>query len=425
MTRLPSRRVAPAPSFIASLVLAFALAAGAAPEDQARIGFIYPAGGQQGTNIEVKVGGAYIYGTTAALVSGSGVTVRVVNSRDPSPPRDEPKRKQQKRKNQSVIDEIVTLAVGIAPSAAPGDRELRLLSPDGLSNPLRFQVGPLREVREVEPNDKKDAAVALPGLPVVINGQILSGDADGFKFTARQGQHLVVAVAARALIPYLADAVPGWFQATLALYDDQDREVAYADDYRFNPDPVLLFDVPADGQYRLVIRDSIYRGRADFVYRMALGELPFITSVFPLGAQRGGKPAQVAVTGRNLPGDVIQVDVNRAAPCVEPVSASRDGLPAPPVPFAIGTLPDVREDEKATRRTEGQKVVPPVVVNGRIRTPGEVDVYQFDGQRGQTLRLEVQARRLGSPLDSSLVLLDRQGARSPRTTISRIRGRGC
>ena len=27
----------------------------------------------------------------------------------------------------------------------------------------------------------------------------------------------------------------------------------------------------------------IYRGREDFVYRIALGELPFITGIFPLG----------------------------------------------------------------------------------------------------------------------------------------------
>src|SRR6185369_1395468 len=46
---------------------------------------------------------------------------------------------------------------------------------------------------------------------------------------------------ARALIPYLADAVPGWFQATLALRDAKGRELAYDDDFRFNPDPVLAF----------------------------------------------------------------------------------------------------------------------------------------------------------------------------------------
>ena len=68
-------------------------------------------------------------------------------------------------------------------------------------------------------------------------------------FIARKGQHLVVAVSARELIPYLADAVPGWFQATLALYDAKGKELAYDDDFRFHPDPVLLCEIPKDGDY--------------------------------------------------------------------------------------------------------------------------------------------------------------------------------
>jgi len=33
--------------------------------------------------------------------------------------------------------------------------------------------------------------------------------------------------------------------------------------------------------------DSLYRGREDFVYRIALGELPLVTGVFPLGGPLG------------------------------------------------------------------------------------------------------------------------------------------
>ena len=113
---------------------------------------------------------------------------------------------------------------------------------------------------------------------------------DRYRFQARKGQQLVVAVSARELIPYLADAVPGWFQATLALYDAQGKELAYDDHYRFHPDPVLFYEIPADGQYTLEIHDALYRGREDFVYRIAMGELPFVTSIFPLGGRPARKP---------------------------------------------------------------------------------------------------------------------------------------
>ena len=102
------------------------------------------------------------------------------------------------------------------------------------------------------------------------------------------------------MIPYLADAVPGWFQAALSLYDAQGHELAYADHYRFHPDPVLFYEVPADGEYVLQIRDSIYRGREDFVYRITVGELPFVTGIFPLGGPAGAQTT-VELTGWNLP----------------------------------------------------------------------------------------------------------------------------
>jgi hypothetical protein len=90
---------------------------------------------------------------------------------------------------------------------------------------------------------------------------------------------------APAPLPYISDAVPGWFQATLALADSSGREVRYADHFLFHPDPVLYYEIPEDGAYVLEIHDSIYRGREDFVYRIEVGELPFVTGIFPLGGR--------------------------------------------------------------------------------------------------------------------------------------------
>ncbi|HID74552.1 MAG TPA: DUF1501 domain-containing protein, partial [Planctomycetaceae bacterium] len=54
----------------------------------------------------------------------------------------------------------------------------------------------------------------------------------------------------------------GRLQATLTLYDARGNELACCDGYRFHPDPVLLFELPEDGQYTAEIKDAIYRGRA-------------------------------------------------------------------------------------------------------------------------------------------------------------------
>ena len=146
------------------------------------------------------------------------------------------------------------------------------------------------------------------------------------------------------LIPYLADAVPGWFQATLALYDAAGKELTYDDDYRFHPDPVLFYKVPADGQYTLEIKDAIYRGRPDFVYRIAAGELPFVTSIFPLGG-RAGEQTTVALTGWNLPTQKLTMDARGKVRGIYPLSVSKGEMTSNTVPFAVDYLPECLEKE--------------------------------------------------------------------------------
>ena len=243
-------------------------------------------------------------------------------------------------------------------------------------------------------------------LPAIVNGQILPGGTDRYHFQARKGQQLVVAVSARELIPYLPDAVPGWFQATLTLYDAKRHELAYDDRYRFHPDPVIHYEIPKDGEYVIEVRDSIYRGREDFVYRIAMGELPFVTGIFPLGG-KAGVPTTVELTGWNLPETSLTVE--EKAPGVYPLSVRKGAFASNHVPFAVDTLPECREQEPNNSRDNAQAVTLPIIVNGRIAQPGQWDVFRFEGRAGERVVAEVYARRLDSPLDSVLKLTDATG----------------
>ena len=62
-------------------VLAFVGGIALAPGVRAQrpyIGFVYPAGGQQGATFQVKLGGQLLDGVDEVLVSGTGVQARVV-----------------------------------------------------------------------------------------------------------------------------------------------------------------------------------------------------------------------------------------------------------------------------------------------------------------------------------------------------------
>ena len=56
-----------------------------------------------------------------------------------------------------------------------------------------------------------------------------------------------------------------------------------------------------------------------------------------------------------------------------------------------------------------QPITLPVVVEGAINRPKDVDLFRFEGKKGQKLFAEVLASRHGSPLDSIMTLYDANG----------------
>jgi hypothetical protein len=419
------------------------------------VGFVYPAGGRQGTTLTVKLGGQYLDGATSVQVSGTGVQAKVLGQTKPltqqeinalqtrlqelekKQPKTDTDRKEIEEigtqlaatliKPTPVLAEIVTVEVTIAANAPPRPRELRLSATTGMSNPVIFDVGQVPEIsqqkelidpentpprrrlaRFVKPREKLADQDIKVTLSAVLNSQIMPGEVDRYRFPARQGQQLVFNTRARALIPYLADAVPGWFQAALTLYDAEGNEVAFSGNYRYQPDPVLAYKVPRDGDYILEVRDSLYRGREDFVYRVEAGELPFITGIFPLGGQAGGRTT-VALDGWNLPQSNLTLEPQEMKAGTLSLSVKSGDLVSNHVPFAVNTFPECLNQEANRTIATAQKITLPTIVNGRIGKPGEWDVFRFEGRARETVIAEVRARVLESPLDSVLKLTDQNG----------------
>ena len=426
------------------------------------LAYVYPAGGRVGTTFQIVVGGQNLMTVSNAVFNDPDIRATVLghnrpmNQKEFNDLRDRLKTLQEKfqaarkggigtnawtaadaaereeisRKilmnppnrtaNPAMIDTVV-VQVSLATHATPGEREIRLAAANALSNPLKFLFGNLPEAvkpaaRPANPDlakflerlGGKPAPVGTPvyetrvSPPVTLNGQIMPGGVDRYTFSAVRGQQLVVAASARALIPYLADAVPGWFEATLAIYDAKGKELASDERFRFDPDPVIHFVVPRDGLYTVAIHDSIFRGREDFVYRLTIGELPFVTGIFPLGG-RLDETTSVALTGWNLP----EKNLVHANSTTGITRLSGPFFNA--VPFAVDDLPECFAQGSNLSAATAQAVQLPVVINGRINHPGEQPVFKFEGRAGQRIVAEVFARRLDSPLDSFLRLTDTNG----------------
>lgn len=419
------------------------------------VGFVYPAGGTTGSTVTVTIGGQYLKDFSGLHLSGIPVEarltdyLRIYDQKEGNAVRRRKEvleakmaeetnglRKQQMQRQAELlgqemdmvmenrredkmnpamaakkqfnpqIAERITLEFKLPADIRPGEHELRVITTNGLSNPLLFQIGQMSETSEKEPNNLVKNAGPLPALPVLVNGQIMPGDVDCFRFRARRGQTLVFQADARALVPYLADTVPGWFQAVLTLYDADGVEVAYNDDFRFDPDPVLIYNVPQDGDYILSIRDSIFRGREDFVYRISIGETPFIERIFPLGGTENSE-VDVSLSGVNLPCTEMKLETGNNAPDIRQIRVEKNGIPSNVRNFSISPLPDSPENEPNSLFAEAVAVTnDAAVINGTIGKPGDQDWFRFEGRQGQQKTIEVSARRLGSPLDARLTLLN-------------------
>jgi len=393
-------------SFAIIMILS-ACAWGASSQINPHIGYVYPAGGRQGSCFSVTVGGQYLKDVQGIQFSRQGIRgelieyIRPLNRKQLSelrlrlreiskkrmglknrkPPAsenivrvklpDHPLLRNLEEKNQEELEKIrgiffnpkkqenrqleetVQFKITIDPDAEPGDMEIRLVTRNKLSNSLRFQVGTLKELYETEPNDLKDETAAPQELPFLLNGQIMPGDVDRFRFRAKKGRQIVLEVQARKLMPYLADAVPGWFQPVLALYNDKGEEIAYADDYYIDPDPKLFFEIPQDGSYELEIRDAVYRGREDFVYRICV----------KTQSQFAGKK----------------------------------------------TTTDFNENEPNDLLKKAPKITLPHIIRGVISHPEDRDIFTFNGKQEEEIVAEIHARRMNSPLDSLLRLTDDSG----------------
>jgi hypothetical protein len=105
-------------------------------------------------------------------------------------------------------------------------------------------------------------------------------------------------------------------------------------------------------------------------------------------------------------------DIKKATPGVRLITArGKEGFISNPMPFALDTLPECLENKTNNTPATAQKIMPPIIINGRVDKPGQQDVFRFEGRAGEEIVAEVNARRLDSPLDSTLKLTDAAGNR--------------
>ena len=299
------------------------------------------------------------------------------------------------RTSKQVYADVVLPA-----EASPGLAKLTLKSPAGNSASLPFFVDRHPAVSESGRSDSPRIGTKVK-LPATLVGSIhKAGDADYYRFDVSAGQEIAVQA--------LTAAIGSKLEPNLELTDENGKVLTES------VDGLLGYICPRAGTLSLGIRDREFRGAGDFTYRIGVGDFPIVTGITPLSVERG-KESAFDLLGVNL-------GANRRIL----FKAPSDAMPGAKI---AASIPKTKEPALGTPRIvvgefpelpvvrDGVAIPVPGTATGVIHAPGTQQMIGFHAIKGQRLIVEVEARRLGSPLDSVVEIVDGRGHPVMRATL--------
>lgn len=114
---------------------------------------------------------------------------------------------------------------------------------------------------------------------------------------------------------------------------------------------------------------------------------------------------EVALRGWNLKHSTIKLDTSPDGPARRRVTVpDTHGFE-----YEVGSLPELFESDPNDDQNAGPVLKVLALVNGRIDRSGDCDIYRVEAKAGQSLAVEILARRLGSPLDAVVHVATTEG----------------
>jgi hypothetical protein len=327
-------------------LLVLFLTVSVARSDPPAVSFLFPAGGQRGTSVELQVGGLALNESCRAEVLGEGVKLAPILKKISVPWFEGPLLPLPESQRQEAYPQTLTGKLEIDRDAKPGVRFVRCWTSQGVSFISRFIVGELPEIMEKEEDGNQTHLVPLNHT---INGRIYPREEiDTWQVDLKAGQTLFATIDAASFDSQL--------EARLELRDSANRLLVEARS-NHRDDPAFEFTAPREGSYSVRVFDRAFDGSQQHVYRLTLSTK---------------KPEP-----RNL-----------SLPTQQPL---------------------IRESDEPTDPVKGNHLLVPSTGSGTISKPGESDRWSFSARKGETLEAELFARRLDSPVLGLLAIQDANG----------------
>ena len=299
-------------------------------------------------------------------------------------------------------DKRVVAVVRLDAGCPLGEHPFRLRTASGISALRIFYVGPFATVAEQEPNNDR-ATAQVVAMNVTVEGSAATDDVDWYAVDALQGQRLSFEIEGARLGRTMFDPV-------LTVCDSSGRKLARTDDVPLlGHDGFVSLVVPAAGRYFVEVHDAAYAGTGH-VYRLHVGDFPRPAVVTPQGG-KAGETVAVRFLG-DVRGELAREVILPARAGERYGVEVADGVAAPsPNWFRVSDLPNAAALKTEPTPAKAPKVAlaVPFAFDGVLTTAGEAACFKFVAKKDDNLDFQVYARRLGSPLDSVLSVLDAKG----------------
>ena len=377
---------------VLALLLLFGCAAAARDDVEPRLLSVYPIGGQQGTTYRAVIRGRALDGAYGVWFTFPAIEAKVLTlNADPDQP--EPTKRGDR---EPLVTQRLEVDISIPSEADPGRHLFRVVTPQGVSNPLGLYVHREEALREqAGPHELPSDAQPLAGYPAAIHGGIREvGEVDYYSFTARKGEELLF----EAFSSDALDAAIALYEPTGSWFDlDRAVRLAFHDEPVAYPgrttEPSLTYEFQEDGDFLVRVNGFWGHGGPDHSYVLRI--LPATSSGSP--AQTEPSPADPEwnerTWTRKLEPDRMKALWSRAVPELAPKPPHKRGSEWSNhgVVAAIPQIPVVHVDAEPKKApVEPPEIPVPALIVGTIEHPGDIDRVRFSIKEGSRLVLEVE-----------------------------------
>ena len=347
------------------------------------IEYVTPRAGQRGTTVEVTIEGSFIKEAKEALFYRPGIRCVELKSLPLLP---EPR----STIHGGFIEGNVTAKFQIDADCPLGLHPFKLRTATELTTLSTFAVTRFPIVKEAQEDQTVPMTSAVLGR--MDTKQV--GDVDVYRVTGRQGEHLSVEVDSVWLTEKFYAGSE--FDLTARILDASGKELARNDDSALHlQDPVLSTLLPADGEYRVEVKQRVFNSGGNCYYIAHIGSNHRPLAVYPAGGMKGEKLA-ATLLGDAAGDEAMQVTL----PAQTGDFHFNDTMPSPLL-MRVSEFPNVLEAKDADETAVSAL---PAALNGKIEAAGDADSFRVKAKAGDRWRVRVFARSLGTPLDPRLTI---------------------